>query len=328
MWLRKYIFIVLMLFSWELLGMTNEEYTIWWSSYRNTQNLSSELQQMEDHFINQGLIRYSSNYWNWLNQQNIIQITQYGYENFKQTVARNYFTWVVQPNHPYARSIQELAPRLTVPLSEEEMLKVHALFTPTESLIFNQLTAHFLNYILKIGGAPYLEKLEEPLIGNPPCVSYQGRRISQDIFNSLLEYLPVSRHCPLDTFSTIIEIGAGCGRTAFTFITFHPHVKYVIVDFPPALYISQRYLSEVFPDKKVMKFQPFMHFSEVADEYKQADIVFLMPDQLEKLPDRSGDLFIAVDCLHEMKPERIAHYFNEAERLCSYLYEGLLSGKV
>ena len=291
MWLSKYILIVSILFSAGLFGMTNEEYVTWWSSYRNTHNLSTELKEMEDHFINQGLIRYSSNYWNWLNHQNITQITQFGYENFKQTVARNYFTWVVQPDHPYARSIQDLAPKLSVRLPEEEMLKVHSLFTSEESWIFNRLTAHFLNYILKIGGGPYLEKLEEPLIGNPPCVSYQGRRVSQDIFNSLLEYLPVSHHCPLDTFSTIIEIGAGCGRTAFTFITLHPQVKYVIVDFPPALYVSQKYLSGVFPEKKVMKFRPFMQFTEVADEYTQADIVFLMPDQLEKLPDRSGDLF-------------------------------------
>lgn len=317
---RVFIVLVPMLLCSLLFATTNEEYIAWWHSYRNTPQLPVELKVMEDHFVNAGLIKYSSNFWNWLNRYNIEQITVYGYENFKQTVARNYFTWVVGEDHPYHQTIKNLAPRLSVLLPPEEMQKVHHLFTPEESANFNKMTMHFLNYILKIGGGPYLQQLEEPLIGNPPCLVYQGKRISQDIFNSLLEYIPISRNCPLDKFSTIIEIGAGSGRTAFAFLTLAPKAKYVIVDFPPALYLSQTYLSAVFPEKKVMKFRPFSSFEEVAEEYRQADIVFFMPDQLDKLPDQSADLFLAVDCLHEMTPERINHYFKEAGRLCSFMY--------
>ena len=72
--------------------------------------------------------------------------------------------------------------------------------------------------MLSIGASPQLETLEEPLIGNPPYLTYQGRRISQDIFNSLLEYLPINAHCPMQNISTIIEVGSGSGRTAFCFI--------------------------------------------------------------------------------------------------------------
>lgn len=309
-----------LLFSGMLFATTNDEYLAWWSTYRNTAKIPIELKQMEDHFISSGQIVYSSNFWNWLNSYNIQQITEYGYENFKQTVARNYFTWVGEVGRAYYQSISALALPLLVALPPKEMQKVHTLFTPAESANFNQMTELFLNYILKIGGGPYLQKLEEPLFGNPPCLYYEGRRISQDIFNSLLEYIPVSQNCALKEFSTIIEIGAGSGRTAFAFLTLAPQAKYVIVDFPPALYLSQTYLTAVFPERKVMKFRPFTRFEEVAEEYAQADIVFLMPDQLAKLPDQSADLFLAIDCLHEMKPERINHYFKEAGRLCSYMY--------
>ena len=69
-----------------------------------------------------------------------------------------------------------------------------------------------------------------------------------------------------------------------------------------------------------MTFRPFSNFEEIASEYAKADIIFLTPDQLMSLPKDSADLFLAVDCLHEMKPEMISHYFNEAERLSSYIY--------
>ncbi|HEY5235940.1 MAG TPA: hypothetical protein VIJ14_07165, partial [Rhabdochlamydiaceae bacterium] len=72
--------------------------------------------------------------------------------------------------------------------------------------------------------------------------------------------------------------------------------------------------------KKVMHFRPFENFEEISDEYSQADIVFLTPDQLKKLPDKSSDLFLAIDCLHEMKPDIISYYFKEADRLSSYMY--------
>ncbi len=165
-----------------------------------------------------------------------------------------------------------------------------------------------------------MKTLEEPLIGNPPYVTYDGKRVSQDACNSLLEFIPISQNCPINEISTIIEIGAGSGRTAFCFLKLLPNLRYIIVDFPPALYVSQTYLTDVFPDKKVMKFRPFNTFKEIENEYFESNIIFLTPDQLNKLPDHSADLFLAIDCIHEMKPEMIIEYFNEAERLSSYFY--------
>lgn len=240
-WLRVLCFFALAiaLFSKTLWGMTNHEFVCWWSSYRNTPGIPIELKEMEDYFIDSNLLKDSTDYWNYLNSYNIQQIALYGYENFKQTVTRNYFTWVVSLDHPYASNLKQLVTEQSVIFPPEEINRIHPFFGHQESVQFNLITQYFLNYILKIGGAPLLEKLEEPLIGNPPYSTYKGKRVSQDIFNSLLEYLPISTHCQMGKISTVIEIGAGSGRTAFCFLTLLPNVKYVIVDFPPALYISQ-----------------------------------------------------------------------------------------
>ncbi len=316
----RYLFLLSFLLPTFAFGMNNDEFIRWWAGYRASPQIPSDLKNMVDHFVQPELIQYSSNFWNQLNKTNIEQITNFGYKNFKQTVTRNYFTWVVSLDHQYAQNLKHLVPIITTQLPDIELGKVHQLFTAEESYEYNNITLYFLNYMLSIGAGPQLEALEEPLIGNPPHLTYNGRRISQDIFNSLLEYLPIAAHCPMQNISTIIEIGAGSGRTAFCFISLHPGLKYVIVDFPPALFLSQSYLSEVFPDKKVMRFRPFENFDDIAREYSQADLVFLTPEQLHKLPRGSGDLFLAIDCLHEMKPEAVSYYFNEADRLCSYMY--------
>lgn len=317
--MRKLLFLFLLIPTF-LSGLTKGEFIDWWQEYRSSPSLPAELREMTDYFISSGLIEDSSLYWNHLNKYNILQITNYGYENFKQTVTRNYFTWVVSIDNPYASNLKALVPQLLVNLPSSEMHKIHPFFGYQESLYFNEITLYFLNFILKIGGAPYLEKLEEPLIGNPPFLTYNGKRVSQDIFNSLLEYLPVASSCDISKVNTIIEIGAGSGRTAFAYITLHPNSKYVIVDIPPALFVSQNYLADVFPDKKVFRFRPFDHFKEIKKEYESADIVFLTPDQLAKLPNKSADLFLAIDCIHEMKPESIQYYFNQANRLSKYVY--------
>ncbi|MBS0619835.1 MAG: putative sugar O-methyltransferase [Verrucomicrobia bacterium] len=316
----KWLVALSLLISPALYSMSGSEFASWWKNYREEVEIPLDLQVMEDYYVSSSLHEQSSLFWNYVNKYNIQQIVDYGYENFKQTVARNYFTWVVSLDHLYASHLTQQVPHLSIRLTRSEMEKVHPLFTPEESAEYNRITEYFINYIEAIGAAPLMHQLEEPLIGNPPSLLYKGKRVSQDICNSLLEFLPISNHCPLENISTILEIGAGSGRTAFCFLSLLPHIKYVIADVPPALFLSQTYLSQVFPDKNVMKFRPFEAFEEIAEEYAAADLVFITPDQLAKLPDQSADLFLAIDCLHEMKADTVASYFREADRLASYFY--------
>jgi O-methyltransferase. len=209
---------------------------------------------------------------------------------------------------------------LPIQLSHNELCRVHPLFTKSESYLFNRVTELFLNYIYVINSIGDLERVEEPLVGNPPFVLYNNRRVSQDIFNSILEKNAIQTGCDLNHVSTIYEVGAGSGRTAFTLLTLYPHLKYVIIDIPPALYISQTYLSRVFSERNIMKFRPFSTFEGIEEEFSQADICFITPDQLNLLQRSNSSLFLAIDCIHEMKPETIEMYFNHADRLCDWIY--------
>lgn len=317
--MKKLILLIILCIS-PLQAMTNHDYENWWTSFRNNVEVPLDLKMMEDYFIDSGSLVYSSNFWNDWNKKNIEQLTFFGFDHFKQTVAGNYFTWKVSIDHPYAINLKNLVSQLNIEFAPEELHRKHTLWTSEESLNFNIITMYYLNYMVNSGWGSYIDLIEEPLVGNPPYNLYNGKRVSQDIFNSLQEYLSVVHHCPMDNISTILEIGAGYGRTAYCFLKFHPEKKYIIVDFPPALYVSQTYLSQVFPEKKVMKFRAFEQFSEIAEEFSQANIIFLTPDQLSKIPNESIDLMLAIDCLHEMKADRVEHYFKEAERLSHYFY--------
>jgi hypothetical protein len=105
------------------------------------------------------------------------------------------------------------------------------------------------------------------------------------------------------------------------FLTLQPGCRYILVDIPPALYVAQRYLSTLFEDRKIFPFRPFNSIDEVRSEFDEADILFLTPNQLELLPDKSIDLFVNISSLHEMRMDQIRYYFGEIDRLTSrYFY--------
>jgi putative sugar O-methyltransferase len=120
---------------------------------------------------------------------------------------------------------------------------------------------------------------------------------------------------------TIMELGSGYGRTAYVYLTLNPEYRYILVDIPPALYICEKYLSDVFKDRKIFRFRPFERYEDIKEEYENADIIFLMPNQLELLPEKSIDLFINISSLHEMRIDQIRYYFEVMEKLTrKYFY--------
>jgi putative sugar O-methyltransferase len=151
-------------------------------------------------------------------------------------------------------------------------------------------------------------KLEEPELGQPTCVSCEGRAVSEDLCNSVLEYTSMVDAMPALP-RLVVELGSGYGRLAWVFLSEQPDVRYVLVDIPPGLAIAQRYLTETFPERAAFHFRHFDSYAEVADELERAQIVFLTPNQLAMIPSLDADLMINVSSLHEMRREQIEHYF-------------------
>jgi len=275
---------------------------------------------MVDYFIGTSSFESSSEYWHWLNKKNIEQLAESGYGNFKQTVARNYFTWFGGLDTGYVRKLLKDRSEADLALPLKEILRKQMDLSIDESVLYNIATVILLDFVLRKKVGSYIQMLEEPLEGNPPFINYQNRRITQDILNGLLEYMSITDGCDTTKISSILEVGAGSGRTAFCLLKLLPGVKYVVVDIPPALFVSQSYLLSVFAGKKVFKFKPFKSFAEIEQRYEASDLIFLMPDQLDLLPPRSIDLFLAIDCLHEMKKMQVNLYFDAVQKLAKNFY--------
>jgi SAM-dependent methyltransferase len=178
-----------------------------------------------------------------------------------------------------------------------------------QSFSYGLLGSLLWEYILQLSLPVALLSLREPSEGNPPFLYPRpDMRVSQDLANSLLEYDSFQAVIPASGPSTILELGAGYGRTAFVILRLRPKIKYVLVDIPPALWIAERYLSSVFPEKRVFRYRDFDRFEDIADEYEHAEIAFLLSSQLAAFPINSVDLVINISSLHEMRKEQVAYY--------------------
>src|SRR3990170_4847641 len=171
-----------------------------------------------------------------------------------------------------------------------------------QSFVYTFYTLMLWHFVSSVDRAAGLARLQEPTAGNPPRVYHHGKVISQDLANSYLEFMSMEEGGVFgkDT-RTVLELGAGYGRTAYTIMALCPHLRYYIADIPPALYVCERYLTGVFQDKRVFPFRHFSTYSDVRDELESAQIAFFLPHQLELLPPGSVDLFINISSLHEMR---------------------------
>jgi len=94
-------------------------------------------------------------YWEVLNKENREQLEEFGYENFKRTVALNYFTWTIAgpsayPNYlihifrdPQVKFLIDHLPLRTIILDIFRSFKKHDLFTWTQSIAYNFFTNFF-----------------------------------------------------------------------------------------------------------------------------------------------------------------------------------------
>jgi putative sugar O-methyltransferase len=287
-------------------------------------NLDPRLREMLSEFLKFKEEILPSKYWEKLNKKHLKQIADNNYEQFKRTISRNYFTFIIPPWNQQTRFLMHSLPfgQVVSIFFSAWLAPRHELFKSYQSFYYNLLTKLLWAYVEKNNPKYLLDRLSEPLQGNPPRV-YQGKRlISQDLANSFLEYLSImNADVDENEIRTIMELGSGYGRSAYVHLTLRPKCRYIFVDIPPALYVCEKYLSDVFKDRKIFKFRPFDRYEDIKEEYENADTIFLMPNQLELLPEKSVDLFINISSLHEMKIDQIRYYFKVIEKMTrKYFY--------
>jgi len=269
-----------------------------------------------------------SRFWEYFADLNLRQLSDEGFEEFKRTINRNYFQFQVgDPRTSQYRAVLRASLAHPRPAVLGARLAERLVFPGRIGrIIGNRTTALYIallwEYVHRRDRRGVLGQLDEPLLGHPVYIDYHGRRVSEDLCNSVLELTAITEALGAGPpIRSVIELGAGYGRVAWAFLSALPDVRYVVVDIPPALAISERYLSTLFADRPIFGFRHFDTYSEVEQELASAQIVFLTPNQLDLLPPQHADLFVNISSLHEMRPEQIEHYFAAIDTHCTgYFY--------
>ena len=111
--------------------------------------------------------------------------------------------------------------------------------------------------------------------------------------------------------STVCEIGSGTGNLA-SLLYHHFKTKLFLVDLSKTLFFSFCYLSQVFPDIKILLPNEVESGNFDIDQY---DIVMVTPNQISIIPDRSVDLTVNIASMQEMTKNSINAYFDMMDRI-------------
>lgn len=262
-----------------------------------------------------------SSFWEEMNQVNLQELENAGLESFKQTVNTHYFQFLpADPRNEQFRAMMRfwarnpsrtpLSARLTDPDSLPASRFAARLVRRQKKIAYPIYVALLWEYVRRHDKLGLLERLEEPELGRPVSVEYRGRRISEDLCNSVLELSSVVQALPSARVepSLAIELGSGYGRLAWVFLEAFPDMRYVLVDIPVALAVAEEYMAMLFPDRRIFRFRHFDRQAEVREELDAAQIAFLTPNQLDIVDPLGAGLFVNVSSLHEMTPAQIRHY--------------------
>ncbi len=271
----------------------------------------------------ESLVTDPSNCWVLLAAKNCDQLLKYGYDHFKRTIGHNYFNFLVQKGDPQIKAAEQA---LSASVLSDCNICAHAqapdpCFKAADPATYYYFVFLLWEYAKKIDVHGYLDRLEEPLEGNPILVQANGKSMSQDLANSVIEYYSIQEAVSFSQIKTVLEIGDGYGRNAYVLLSLNPKIRVILVDILPALYLAQHYLSSVFKDRTVFKVKEFENYEMVQAEMEAASIVFLMPHQLSLLPNKYADLSMNISSFGEMNLQQIDWYFTEVDRLTSrYFY--------
>ena len=257
----------------------------------------------------------TSKYWKFLILKNLKELSTSGVAKYAETVARNYATWTDFNEN-------QISNLCKLPLMQKNINinKLHSGFSRSESLKHNMLISLLFSQIENDNLTKKLYSLSDDgyLFGGHPFHNLKGKAITLDKISSILE-IKVFKECLVDD-SIVCELGAGSGRTAEAIMTIYPKIRYIIADLPPASFIAKHRLNLVFPEKKIVVAQTFLELASFLESPFSWDVIFCLPSLLKFLPDKSIDLLLAIDCLHEMSDKMRNYVSTVVDSKSIYFY--------
>jgi putative sugar O-methyltransferase len=262
-------------------------------------------------------------FWRALGTRHAALLESYGYERFKRTVNQQYFNWGVlgilrfQFMAVFWAWVRQPDPLVFASRLDAASPANTTFFHPRGpgALIYRLHVAMLASVLRRNDPERLLHRFEEPAIGDPVRVRYDGVALSQDLCNAVHEYYRVVEHLPEGSSPTILEIGAGYGRLAYVFLRARPNTRYVIVDVPPARDLAAWYLSVCFPDVRIFHCREGASQEELREALTRAQVVFLAPHQFDAVPSKTFDAAVSISSLHEMSLPEIGDYFAAIDRV-------------
>ena len=292
-----------------------------WKENRNNKNIHPELKNITDIFITSESFNLVSKFWEYLNIKNFKQIiNEGGIENYANTIARNYFTYLHVDNYLISKTLDLVSDENFK--IEGQIFKKHQSLDYDESFRYNALTLLLYANIKKLNLLNKLNQISD--IGfcgfNDSYLVIDNVKVTTDKLISLLDYENILNSIPEKKFNIVLEIGAGSGRLSDIFMTFNKDCKYIVCDIPPAIFISYTRLKKVFKNKKIKILVDIDNTDKIEKSIIENDVLFIFPKQLSIIKNLSLDLIIAIDCIHEMDKFVIKYYFNEIDKLSKFFY--------
>ena len=252
-----------------------------------------------------------SAFWEHYNALNLRQLERRGFQDFKRTLGRNYFSFVPPDRLRDPQFLAMLRQSLARPAASVLRARLAVRSRPRLHALY---VAGLWEIARRRDTIGLLDRLDEPAAGNPLLVRHRGRLITEDLCNSALEVFAIVEGLGGEAPGPggILEIGGGYGRLSWALIEAFPELRCVLVDIPPALAVAERYLAELHPGRRIFRFRHFDDGDDVAEELREAQIAFLAPNQLDMVPPLEVAGVVNVSSFHEMRRDQIAYYLREA----------------
>ena len=203
----------------------------------------------------------------------------------------------------------------------EDLFKLHPSLKIENSIKLNLINNLIYNKLKNRKIFSKINKLSDvTFIGNDQIFNHvNGLKISQEKLRTLIEYENIENLINKNK-SKIIEIGSGNGRMCECILSCSDDIyKYILIDIPPALPSAFKRLKKSLKNKKLSYAIEIEDKNEMMDTIENNDVIFLLPKQIELL-NKDFDLFLAIDCLHEMKKKTIKEYMNIASEISKKIY--------
>jgi putative sugar O-methyltransferase len=243
-----------------------------------------------------------SQFWQKLGAEHRAQLDKHGFDQLKRQQAFRYFTWRWSwGSLRESRQMRFLLPRSRLGTLLRLAAPAHVSgpewngvpWSRRDRWLYVAATRLLWDYASRHDALDVLS-LPEPELGNPLRVPWRGRLISQDLANSALETTAVARALRTSEPRSILEVGAGYGRTAYALLKSFPGATYTIVDIEPALSISRWYLTRLLEPERLR---------------------FMRPDEASTLGPGDADLAVSISSLQEMTHAQVAGYLELFDRV-------------